>query len=107
MSGPDLMEIAKESVVRISVTINGVGGHGTACAYKQVINGDRSTVYFITNLHNFPSSLKVYHQVLRLAHKGATDEEMLMRAFLILGEREFEVDKIVAFRGGGLCSRLN
>jgi len=99
MSGSDLMEIARESVVRISTTVNGVGGHGTAFAYKQVINGDRSTVYFITNLHNFSSSLKGFHQVLRLAHAGASDEEMLMRAFVILGEREFEVDKIVAFRG--------
>jgi len=99
MSGSDLMEIARESVVRISTTVNGVGGHGTAFAYKQVINGDRSTVYFITNLHNFSSSLKGYHQVLRLAHEGATDKEMLMRAFVILRGMEFEVDKIVAFRG--------
>lgn len=99
MAGPDLMEIAKESVVRIQVAINGGGGHGTAFAYKQVFHGDQSTVYFITNLHNFSHSLSSYGQVLQLAHAGATDQEMLMRAFVVLGEREFEVDKIVAFRG--------
>jgi len=99
MSGPDLMEIAKESVASIWVTLNGVGGHGTAFAYKQVVNGNKSTVYFITNLHNFSESLRDYREVLRLAKSGATDEEMMMRAFVVLGGREFEIDKIVTFRG--------
>lgn len=107
MSGPDLMEIAKQSVVPIWAVLGGGGGHGTAFAYKQVIDGSKSTVYFITNLHNFSSSLKGYHSVLRLAKDGATNDEMLMRSFVIFGGKEFEVDKIVAFQGALFADRFD
>jgi hypothetical protein len=100
MSGPDLMEIAKSSVVTIRTSLAGKpAGHGTTFAYKQVVDGDRSTIFFLTNLHNFSGSLRMYNLVLRLASAGATEEAMTIRTFIEFHGQEYEVDKIVAFRG--------
>lgn len=100
ISGTDLMEIAKSSVVTIRTSLAGRRvGQGTAFAYKQVVDGDRSTVYFLTNLHNFSGSLKCYNLVLQLASRGAPEEAMTIRTHIELHGQEYEVDKIVAFRG--------
>jgi len=100
MSGTDLMEIAKSSVVTIRTSLAGKpAGHGTAFAYKQVVDGDRSTIFFLTNLHNFSGSLRMYNLVLRLASAGAPEEAMTIRTCIEWHGQEYEVDKIVAFRG--------
>ena len=100
MSGPELMEIAKSSVVAIRPSLAGrTKGVGTAFAYKQVVNGDRSTVYFLTNLHNFAFSLKLYNEVLWLASKGAPDDVMTIRMSIEFQGQEYEVDKVLTAQG--------
>jgi hypothetical protein len=106
MSGTDLMEIAKCSVVPIRTSLGAMpAGIGTAFAYKQVVDGDKSTVFFLTNLHNFSEPLKLYKDILGLALKGALEEVMTIRTCIEWHGQEYEVDKIVAFRGALFAGR--
>lgn len=98
--GPEIMEIARSSVVRICVELGGqVIGHGSAFAYKQIIRGADSKIYFLTNLHNFSKSLGGFSEILRRAAMGAPDELLRMRAFIDLQGERHEVSDIVAIKG--------
>ena len=87
LSGPDLMEIAKDSVVRISSKLGEYGGHGTAFAYKQVMTETGSTVYFLTNLHNFSGALQLRNTVFARASQGHPDDELFVKTIVILKRR--------------------
>ena len=104
LSGPDLMEIAKDSVVRISSKLGEYGGHGTAFAYKQVMTETGSTVYFLTNLHNFYMVLPLYNEVLRLASQGHPDDDLLIKTSIIFRGKTYAVDKIVTCKGALFAS---
>ena len=99
LSGPDLMEIAKDSVVRISSKLGEFGGHGTAFAYKQVVTEIGSTVYFLTNLHNFSSVLQFRNAVFALASQGKLDDELLIKTTVDFRGKTYSVDKIVSCKG--------
>jgi len=104
LSGPDLMEIAKDSVVRISSKLEESGGHGSAFAYKQVMTETGSTVYFLTNLHNFYTVLPLYQNVMWLASQGRSDDELLIKTTIDFRGKAFAVDKIIACRGALFAS---
>ena len=99
LSGPDLMEIAKDSVVRISSKLGEFGGHGTAFAYKQVMTETGSTVYFLTNLHNFSSVLQHRNTVFHLASQGYPDDELFIKTIVDFRGKTYSVDKIVSCKG--------
>ena len=99
LSGPDLMEIAKDSVVRISSKLGESGGHGTAFAYKQVMTETGSTVYFLTNLHNFSSVLQLRNAVFALASQGFPDDELFIKTIVDFRGKTYSVDKIVSCKG--------
>ena len=99
LSGPDLMEIAKDSVVRISSKLGESGGHGTAFAYKQVMTETGSTVYFLTNLHNFSSVLQLRNTVFHLASQGYPDDELFIKTIVDFRDKTYSVDKIVSCKG--------
>ena len=99
LSGPDLMEIAKDSVVRISSKLGEFGGHGTAFAYKQVMTETGSTVFFLTNLHNFSSVLQFRNAVFALASQGYPDDELFIKTIVDFRGKTYSVDKIVSYKG--------
>jgi len=99
LSGPDLMEIAKDSVVRISSKLGEFGGHGTAFAYKQVMTETGSTVYFLTNLHNFSKVLQLRNAVFALASQGFPDDELFIKTIVDFRGKTYSVDKIVSCKG--------
>jgi len=99
LSGPDLMEIAKDSVVRICSKLAGNVGHGTAFAYKQVITETGSSVYFLTNLHNFSSVLQWRNAVFALASQGHPDEDLLIKTTVEFRDKTYSVGKIVSCKG--------
>lgn len=99
LSGPDLMDIAKDSVVRISSKLEERGGHGSAFAYKQVMTETGSTVYFLTNLHNFSTLLPLYGTVMRLASQGHPDDDLLIKTTIDFRGKTYSVDKIVSCKG--------
>lgn len=97
MSGPELMAIAERSVVRVFSELGGQFlGHGTAFAYKQILHGSGSKIYFVTNLHNFSGPMQSFLQILRLAEMGAPDEQMLLKTKIEMGGSQFEIGKIIA-----------
>jgi S1-C subfamily serine protease len=104
LSGPDLMEIAKDSVVRITSELEGRGGHGSAFAYKQVMTETGSTVYFLTNLHNFSSVLQLRNVVFDLASQGRPDDDLLIKTTVDFRGQTYSVDKIVSCKGALLDS---
>lgn len=98
--GPELMETARSSVVRIKTELGGESlSHGTAFAYKQVIRESKSRIYFLTNLHNFTGPMKVFGHLLELAAMGAPDEKLLLRTSIEFRQQEFEVSQIIACKG--------
>ena len=100
LSGTDLMEIAKDSVVRISSKLGESGiSRGTAFAYKQVMTETGSTVYFLTNLHNFSSVLQARNEVFARASQGHPDDELLIKTFIEFRAKSYSVDKIVSCKG--------
>ena len=99
LSGPDLLEIAKDSVVRISSKLGEYGGDGTAFAYKQVMTETGSTVYFLTNLHNFSGALQLRNAVFALASQGKLDDELLIKTTVDFRGKTYSVDKIVSCKG--------
>jgi len=99
LSGPDLMEIAKDSVVRISSKLGEYGPHGTAFAYKQVMTETGSSVYFLTNLHNFSGVLQLRNTVFHLASQGKLDDELLIKTTVDFRGKTYSVDKIVSCKG--------
>ena len=99
LSGPELLEIAKDSVVRISSKLANSGGHGSAFAYKQVMTKSGSRVYFLTNLHNFSGTLRLYNAVLQLAAAGVPDNDLLIKTTIDFQGKTYEVDQIVAYKG--------
>ena len=99
LSGPDLMEIAKDSVVRISSKLGEYGPHGTAFAYKQVMTETGSSVYFLTNLHNFSGVLQLRNTVFYLASQGKLDDELLIKTTVDFRGKTYSVDKIVSCKG--------
>ena len=99
LSGPDLLEIAKDSVVRISSKLGEYGGHGTAFAYKQVMTETGSTVYFLTNLHNFSGALQLRNAVFALASQGRPDDELFIKTSVDFRGKTYSVDKIVSCKG--------
>jgi hypothetical protein len=97
LSGTDLMDIAKESVVRISSKLGEFGiNRGTAFAYKQVMAETGSTVYFLTNLHNFSGVLKFREMVFDLASQRYPDDELLIKTIVEFRGKNYSVDKIVS-----------
>ena len=104
LSGPDLMEIAKDSVVRIRSKLGEGGGHGSAFAYKQVMTETGSTVYFLTNLHNFYTVLPFYQNVMWLASQGHSDDDLLIKTTIDFRGKTFVVDKIIACNGALFAS---
>ena len=100
LSGTDLMEIAKDSVVRISSKLGESGiSRGTAFAYKQVMTETGSTVYFLTNLHNFSGVLQARNEVFARASQGHPDDELLIKTFIEFRAKSYSVDKIVSCKG--------
>lgn len=99
LSGPDLMETAKDSVVKICSDLAGKGGHGSAFAYKQVMNETGSTVYFLTNLHNFSGSLQLRNVVFDLASQGYSGDDLLIKTTIKFRDKTYSVDKIVSCKG--------
>jgi S1-C subfamily serine protease len=99
LSGPDLMEIAKDTVVRISSKLEESSCHGSAFAYKQVMTETGSTVYFLTNLHNFSSVLRFYGTVMWLASQGRPDDDLLIKTTIDFRGKSYSVDKIVSCKG--------
>ncbi len=99
LSGPDLMEIAKDSVVQICSKFAGGAGKGSAFAYKQVMTETGSTVYFLTNLHNFSETLKWYGTVMWLASQGHPDNDLLIKTTIDFLGKTYSVDKIVSCKG--------
>jgi S1-C subfamily serine protease len=94
------MDIARSSVFRIFTELGGqFMGHGTAFAYKQVIRKDRSTLYLVTNLHNFSSPMASFVEILRRAAEGATDDKLRLRTFVEIHGEKIEVEKIIASKG--------
>ena len=99
LSGPDLLEIAKDSVVQIWSKLGGNGGHGSAFAYKQVMTETGSTVYFLTNLHNFSGALQLRNAVFALASQGYPDDELFIKTSVDFRGKTYSVDKIVSCKG--------
>lgn len=105
MSGPELMDIAQQSVVRLEFTLEHddfvTGGHGTAFVYKQVIDDSRgvSDLYLVTNLHNFQSVLRFYPLLLELLRRGAQAANIRMSARFELDGATHEVDRFIAAKG--------
>jgi hypothetical protein len=100
LGGPELMDIAQSSVFRIFTELGGQFlGHGTAFAYKQVIRSGRSTVYLVTNLHNFSKPMGSFMEILRRAAEGATDNQLRLRTFVDFHGEKVEVEKIIACKG--------
>lgn len=104
LSGVELFEIAKSSVFRI-VTKCGILGQfrGTAFVYKQTFSESGSDLYLLTNLHNFDGPLGVYPQFVAAMRQGIPTEQLLSQVSIVIGDQQFEVDRIVAARGA-LCS---
>lgn len=99
-SGPELMEIARSSVVRVFAELNGrMFSHGTAFAYKQVIRDTGSIVYFVTNVHNFAGYLRAYNFVRQGMAAGIPDEYLRVRAMIEIDGGKREIEKIIAFKG--------
>ena len=106
LSGTDLMDIAKDSVVRISSKLGEVGiNYGTAFAYKQVMAETGSTVYFLTNLHNFSGVLKYRKLVFELASQRYPDDELLIKTIVEFRGKNYSVDNIVSCKGALLGTR--
>lgn len=104
-TGPELLEIAQASVVRlISELGDRVLGHGTAFAYKQVISGKTSRIYFVTNLHNFSGPMKSFGMILQMAAAGAPDEQLMLKSYVELRGVRHNVERIIAYKGA-LLSR--
>jgi hypothetical protein len=94
-----LMEIARSSVWRIQTLLGDmVIGHGSAFAYKQVIDpaAGTSKVFLLTNLHNFSGPLKTYSTLVEFARRGAQTEALTMRSVVAAGDQRFELERIIA-----------
>jgi len=64
LDGTELLRIAEQSVARIAMRFRDEEvGHGSCFAYKQVVTGGRSRIYFLTNLHNFVLGLPTAYQL--------------------------------------------
>lgn len=95
----DLMEIARSSVWRIETLLGDkTVGHGSAFAYKQLIDSKAGTskVFLLTNLHNFSGALKNYNFLVELARRGAPVEALMMRSVVSAGGERYEFDRIIA-----------
>ncbi len=100
LGGPELMDIARSSVFRIFTELGGQNlGHGTAFAYKQVIRSGRSSLYLVTNLHNFSKPMGSFIEILRRAAEGAADDQLRLRTFVDIHGEKIEVEKIIACKG--------
>ena len=102
--GPaELMEVAKSSVWRINVLLGGeVASHGSAFAYKQVI--DRATgtskIFMLTNLHNFSLPITdLYGEMVKRAKLRAPADAMLATSEVVVGDHRRPITNIVAARG--------
>lgn len=100
LSGVDLFEMAEKSVFRIVTKYGSLGqGHGTAFVYKQTLSESGSDLYLLTNLHNFDGPLGKYPLFVAEMQKGKPAEQLLSQVSIMIGDQQFEVDRIVAARG--------
>lgn len=104
LEGTELLKIAEESVARIAMRFRDEElGHGSCFAYKQVVSGGRSKIYFLTNLHNFVLGLpQAYRLSLYVARESAAggSEAGARPGFFVTWRGEFhEVSSIIAAKG--------
>lgn len=92
-----LMDVARSSVWRVETHFPEGLSHGSAFAYKQVIDSKSATskVYLLTNLHNF-DHLDSYGMLVKLARRGAPEEVLTLRSSITVGDDRYHVDRIIA-----------
>jgi S1-C subfamily serine protease len=95
LSGPELMKIGHDSVVRIASKIGGAQiGHGSAFIYKQIINGGGdgiSRLFLLTNLHNLKGALSAFPYSLHLAKSGQPEKNITIQMVIEFRGEEYEV----------------
>lgn len=100
LSGVELLEVAKGSVFRILTKCGSLGqSHGTAFIYKQTLGDSGSDLHLLTNLHNFELPLRAYPKCVAAMRQGILTEQLLSRVTIVIGEQQFEVDRIVTAKG--------
>jgi S1-C subfamily serine protease len=103
LTGPELMKIGQDSVVRIECRIgNQNGGHGTAFVYKQVIDEPTqglSRLYLVTNLHNLKGALGLHSLSVQLAQTGRLANELTISMVVTFQDAEYEVSRAILSKG--------
>lgn len=104
LDGVQVMDIARSSVVRIECRIMAGteirgGSHGTAFAYNQTVSGKTSTVWFVTNLHNFSLALPdIFENARFLASRGAASS-FSAKWLIQWMDQEHPVESIICVKG--------
>lgn len=95
LTGPELMKIGQDSVVRIDYRIgNQVRGHGTAFVYKQILDYSepgKSRLFLLTNLHNIRGALKAFPNLIHAAKSGQPEKNLTIRMVIEFRGEEYEV----------------
>lgn len=95
LSGPELMKIGQDSVVRIASKLgDSLLGHGSAFVYKQILDyaePGKSRLFLLTNLHNIKGALSAFPYSIHAAKSGQTEKNLTIHMVVEFRGQEYEV----------------